>query len=127
MGIDLVCVDSVRDSIAAHGSRYLARVYTAAELEDCRAPSGIDAKRLAARFAAKEAAFKALRVGDQSVSWRDVETRRDPDGSVKLSLSGSAARLARRSRISHLSLSLSYGRGSAAAVVIAEIRETADT
>ncbi len=127
VGIDLVCVESVRESITAHGSRYLARVYTAGEIDDCRTAAGIDPERLAARFAAKEAAFKALAIGAEAVSWRDVEIQRDPDGSVKLSLSGNAARLARGSGIDCLSLSFTHERGRAAAVVIAETQETADT
>lgn len=127
VGIDVASVDSIRDSITTHGSRYLARLYTPQEIEDCRTAAGVDPARLAARFAAKEAALKALRVGDEAVSWRDVEIQRDPAGWVKVSLSGNAARLARRAGISDLSLSITHERGCAAAVVIAEIRETADT
>jgi holo-[acyl-carrier protein] synthase len=127
VGIDLVSVQSVREAMAAHGDRYLARVYTRRELEDCRAPAGLDPKRLAARFAAKEAAFKALRVGDQAVAWLDVETRRDSSGWVKLILSRSAADIAARSGITDLSLSITHERECAAAVVIAEISKTADS
>ena len=77
--------------MAAHGDRYLARVYTPRELEDCRGPggrAGPDPAHLAARFAAKEAVFKILRVGDQAVAWLDVQTRRDPTGWDKLILPG---------------------------------------
>lgn len=91
VGIDLVSVESVRESIAAHGDRYLARVYTPQELEDCRRPAGRagpDPAHLAARFAAKEAVFKILHVGDQAVAWLDVQTRRDPTGSDKFNLKG---------------------------------------
>jgi holo-[acyl-carrier protein] synthase len=122
VGIDLVAADSVRESIDAHGARYLERVYSANELSDCRTGTAVDPERLAARFAAKEATFKVLRVGDEAVSWRDVEVRRDPSGWVELLLSGVAANLATQAGISDLALSLTHDRGFAAAVVVAEIQ-----
>jgi holo-[acyl-carrier protein] synthase len=128
VGIDLVSVESVREAMVAHGDRYLARVYTPGELEDCMGRAGVDPERLAARFAAKEAVFKVLQVGDQAVAWLDVETRtHHPSGSVKLILSGSAADIAARAGITDLSLSFTHERGCAAAVVIAEIPKTADS
>lgn len=127
VGLDLVSADSIREAIGAHGQRYLDRVYSPREISDCTTEASLDAERLAARFAAKEAAFKALRVGDAAVSWRDVEVLRDPSGSVELMLSGAAATLALETGIGHLALSLSHERGLAAAVVVAEVREPADT
>jgi holo-[acyl-carrier protein] synthase len=121
-----VSADSIREAIGAHGQRYLDRVYSPREISDCSTESSLDAERLAARFAAKEATFKALRVGDAAVSWRDVEVLRDPSGSVELMLSGAAATLALDAGIGYLALSLSHERGLAAAVVVAEIREPAD-
>jgi holo-[acyl-carrier protein] synthase len=119
VGIDLVPVDVVRESIATHGTRYLERVYSPREISDCRRGGEIDPERLAARFAAKEAAFKALRVGDSPVGWRDVEVRRDPDGWVDLLLTGGAATLAEQAGITGLAVSLSHERGVATAVVVA--------
>jgi holo-[acyl-carrier protein] synthase len=127
VGIDLVAVDTVREAIATHGNRYLDRVYTPREVADCRTTAGLDPQRLAARFAAKEAAFKALRVGDQAVAWSEVEIERDPAGWVKLSLNGKAAQLARRAGVDGLAVSITHERGCAAAIVIAEIRKVADT
>jgi holo-[acyl-carrier protein] synthase len=127
VGLDLVSVQTVADSLSAHGERYLHRVYSAAEVDDCRAGETVDPQRLAARFAAKEAAFKVLRVGDEAVSWTDVEVVRDPAGWVGLSLSGRAATLAEAAGISELALSLSHEQGCAAAVVIADIHKPADT
>ena len=62
VGIDLAAVKAVAESLAGpHAEHYLERVYTAGEVDDCRDPEGeIEADRLAARFAAKEAAIKAL-------------------------------------------------------------------
>jgi holo-[acyl-carrier protein] synthase len=127
VGLDLVSVETVRDSLDTHGRHYLDRVYSEREVADCRGPAGIDPERLAARFAAKEAAFKVLRVGDEAIAWTDVEVLRDPAGWVGLSLSGRAATLAEAAGISELALSLTHERGCAAAVVVAEIRPGADT
>jgi holo-[acyl-carrier protein] synthase len=126
VGLDLVSVQTVADSLSAHGERYLGRVYSAGELADCRTGDTVDPQRLAARFAAKEAAFKVLRVGDEAVAWTDVEVVRDSAGWVGLSLSGRAATLAEAAGISELAVSLSHEQGCAAAVVIADIHKPAD-
>jgi|SRR5581483_2499923 len=126
VGIDLVSVDSVRDSLENHGERYLERVYTEREVADCLSGDALDAERLAARFAAKEATLKVLRVGDHAVPWQEIEVMRDPSGWVRLALTGEAANLARDASIADLALSLSHEQGFASAVVIAEIRASAD-
>ena len=88
VGIDLVSVDTVRESIREHGDRYLERIYTEAELRDCLGAEGTVPERLAARFAAKEATIKVLRPTDQPIPWRNIEVIRHPSGWVELELSG---------------------------------------
>jgi holo-[acyl-carrier protein] synthase len=127
VGLDLVSVQTVAESLSAHGDHYLNRVYSAGEVADCRTGDTVDPGRLAARFAAKEAAFKVLRVGDEAVAWTDVEVVRDRSGWVGLSLSGRAATLAEAAGISELALSVSYEQGCAAAVVVAEVNRASDT
>jgi holo-[acyl-carrier protein] synthase len=119
VGIDLVSVDSVRASVAAHAEHYLRRVYTERELADCSTPTGVDPERLAARFAAKEAALKVLRPGEVGVPLSAIEVRRSPEGWVELELSGSAEALAADAGLSELSLSITHEAGFASAVVIA--------
>src|SRR5450755_4472266 len=126
VGIDLVSADSVRDSMQAHGERYLERIYSEREVADCRTAGAVDPERLAGRFAAKEAAIKVLRPGDDPVPWRDIEVRRDVTGWVELRLTGRAAALASDAGIEDLALSLTHERGLASAIVIAEIRRAAD-
>jgi holo-[acyl-carrier protein] synthase len=126
VGTDLVSVEAVREALEAHGSRYLTRVYTERELEDCRTGGTVDPERLAARFAAKEATIKLLRGGDASVPWRSIEVRRDPAGWVDLLLSGPAATLAETAGIRDLSLSVSHDGGFASAVVVAELQGNGD-
>lgn len=121
-GIDLVTVQSVRDALAAHGERYLGRVFTPREVADSSPAGRLDAERLAARFAAKEAALKTLRPArDEGVVLTDIEVRRHEAGWVELGLSGRAAKLAEEAGIVELSVSLSHEGGIASAVVIAEI------
>jgi len=123
VGIDTVAVAAVREALAAHGDRYLERVYTAREIADCAGAEGPDPERLAARFAAKEAALKALRAGDGGVPWSAVEVRREPGGHTEMALSGPAAALAERAGISGLAVSLTHEAGLASAVVVAAVLE----
>jgi holo-[acyl-carrier protein] synthase len=119
VGIDLVSVEDVRHSIATLGDRYLERIYTAAELDDCGGEHP-DPERLAARFAAKEAALKVLRPGDHGLALTTIEVRRAPEGWVELGLSGPAAELAAEAGLSGFALSIAHEAGFATAVVTAE-------
>jgi holo-[acyl-carrier protein] synthase len=115
VGIDLVEVAAVEAALAAHGERYLSRVYTPREVADCAG----SAERLAARFAAKEATLKALRAGEGGVPWDAIEVRRDPSGHTDLALSGRAAELAAEAGLSELAVSLTHEAGLASALVVA--------
>lgn len=121
VGIDLVSITSVQESLRLHATRYLQRVFTEAEVRDCQTDNGIDPERLATRFAAKEATLKVLRPSkDDAVPWNTIEVRRDPAGWVRLHLSGSAAALADSTGITELAVSLTREKDFASAVVIAE-------
>lgn len=123
VGLDLVAADSVEETLGkAHGDRYLERVYTEREIEDCRTPAGIDPERLAARFAAKEATLKVLPAGNEGLALTSIEVRREPSGRVHVELSGRAAELASDAGVAELSASLTHEGGFAAAVVVAELR-----
>ena len=119
VGVDLVSVASVRESVDEHGEHYLRRVYSERERRECSGADGIDPERLAARFAAKEATLKVLRPGEVGVALSAIEVQRQPGGWVELGLSGDAARLAAESGIDQLALSITHEQGFASAVVIA--------
>lgn len=119
VGIDLAAVGDVENSLSQHAERYLHRIYTEREILDCRTPTGIDPRRLAARFAAKEATIKVL-PADAGFSMRDIEVCCDPAGRAKLELSGRAAQLAQGAGVTELVLGLTRSRNYAAAVVLAE-------
>jgi holo-[acyl-carrier protein] synthase len=121
VGIDLVSVQTVQESISEHAERYLTRIYTDQELSDCRTDTGFDAERLAGRFAAKEAVIKVLRPQDEPVPWQSISVRRGESGAVDLDLSGPAAALAERAGVRELALSISHEGGCACAVVVAQL------
>jgi holo-[acyl-carrier protein] synthase len=110
-GLDLVEIDRIKRILERHGDRFLARVYTAREIED----SDGRTESLAARFAAKEAVMKALGTG--SVDFRDIEVVRDPGDRPRIKLHGKARARAETIGALGLALSLTHSRTTAAAAV----------
>jgi holo-[acyl-carrier protein] synthase len=123
VGIDLASVADVADALALHGDRYLRRVFTVREIEDCRDAAGAVApERLAARFAAKEAALKALGAApDYGLALTSIEVTTAADGRPELALAGRATDLARTAGVAGLALSVTHEGAYAAAVVVAEM------
>ncbi|MGH2952850.1 MAG: holo-ACP synthase [Solirubrobacterales bacterium] len=114
VGIDLIEIERLERALARR-PRLRERIFRPGELEfaDARARPG---RHLAARFAAKEAALKALGIG--GLGLREVEVAGGGDSPPSLVLHGSAAEAAERERVS-LDLSLTHSREMAAAVVVA--------
>jgi holo-[acyl-carrier protein] synthase len=91
IGLDATEIDRVGDILNRYGSRFLQRIFTEQEIAYCRRHRD-PAPSLAARFAAKEAAMKALGTGfSQGVGWRDIEVVRR-QGPPSLRFHGGAAR-----------------------------------
>jgi holo-[acyl-carrier protein] synthase len=127
VGIDIVSVEEVSQSLERFGERYVRRVFTDHEAEYCRAGAGrAAAERFAARFAAKEATLKALRPETPSADWRSIEVLRHASGRCEVVLHGEAAALATRQGICALALSMSHHADSAAAVVVAQVATPED-
>jgi len=119
-GIDIAEVPRIRQSIERFGDRFLQRIYTAGEIRYCDSKAN-RAERYAARFAAKEAAMKALGTGwSHGVRWRDCEVVRLPGGRPSISFHGKAAEVAARLGVKHAALSLSHTVEQAIAQVILE-------
>lgn len=116
IGVDIVEVQRISQAAAKWQERFLDRIYTNAELQDCgrRWPS------LAARFAAKEAVVKALGTG-KGISWHDIEIKRHDNDAPYICLHGNASRLAGLSGIRNFALSLSHSEKYAIAVTIANV------
>jgi holo-[acyl-carrier protein] synthase len=122
-GLDLVSVASVVDSIAAHEARYIERVYTPGEVADSRTAARVDARRLAERFAVKEATLKVLSASDEGIDFRSIELVCDrTTGRLGVAVHGRAAELAALSGITRFAVSITSDDRLAAAVVVAEVR-----
>ena len=120
VGMDIQEIDEVRTSIEIFGDRYIRRVYTDYEIDDCYENATGAAPALAGRFAAKEAVHKILKDSDGVVTWKEIEVRRLKSGHTDIILRGGAAELASRLGIAAISLSLSHNGRAATAVVVAE-------
>lgn len=119
-GIDITEVPRIAAAIARYGERFLRRVYTQGEIDYCR-PKRNANERFAARFAAKEAAMKAIGTGlRRGVTWHDVEVGREPGGRPTIVFSGKAAEFAAKLGTKRISLSLTHTEETAMAQVILE-------
>lgn len=119
-GIDIAEVPRIRQSIERFGERFLQRIYTAAEMRYCDSKAN-RAERYAARFAAKEAAMKALGTGwSHGVRWVDCEVVRLPGGRPTITFHGKAGEIAAGLGVKHAALSLSHTAEQAIAQVILE-------
>ena len=119
-GIDLVEVSRIAAAVERFGERFLNRVFTANEIRYCRSKQNA-MERFAARFAAKEAGFKAIGTGwRHGVTWKDVEVGREPGGRPTISYSGKGAEFAAKLGVRRASLSLSHTAEQAIAHVILE-------
>lgn len=123
IGTDIVEVGRLERATRRHGQGFLARLFTAAEIEYCEG-KWRRFESYAARFAAKEAFLKALGTGGRDgISWQDMEVVRDARGRPELVLSGNALQAARRLGVARVFLSLSHTGGHATAVTVLEGNE----
>jgi holo-[acyl-carrier protein] synthase len=123
VGIDLVMVSRVEASLARFGDRFLRRIFTDGEIAYALASPPLTGERLAARFAAKEAAFKALDLAERGIGWRQIEVEREDSGKCRLILHGAARAAADDAGVAELSLSLTHEGDYSAAVVLASTHE----
>lgn len=119
-GIDIAEVPRIRHSIERFGDRFLNRIYTAGEIRYCDSKAN-RVERYAARFAAKEAAMKALGTGwSRGVRWRDCEVSRLPGGRPTILFHGKAGEIAATLGLKNAALSISHTEAQAIAQVILE-------
>src|SRR5262252_7646802 len=120
VGIDVIQNDRIRDSIQKFGPRFLNRIYTQTEIDYC-SNCGDPAIHYAARFAAKEAGFKALGTGwAGGVKWKDIEVERLSSGKPELHLHGEALAKATEMGARRFFVSLTHDQLVSCAVVILE-------
>jgi holo-[acyl-carrier protein] synthase len=126
VGIDLVQVSRMAESVERFGDRFLRRVFTAGEIAYATSAPAVALERLAARFAAKEATMKALGLVEDPCDWRHIEVRRSASGSCDLALHGHVREAAARLGAEAFALSMSHEGDYATAVVVTTIHTSQD-
>lgn len=120
LGLDIAEIDRIAAAIMRHGAPFIERLFTPSETAYCEKHKN-RFERYAGRFAAKEAAMKALGTGwSHGVRWRDIEVAREASGKPALHLSGVARELADRMGVKNISLSITHSENVALAEVIFE-------
>jgi len=120
MGIDVAEVNRIRGVIESQGERFRRRVYTEEEVAYCEQFKN-KYERYAGRFAAKEAAMKALGTGwSRGVRWVDVEVVRQRGGRPTISLKGEAKKIADALGVKNIALSITHTAVQAIAHVVFE-------
>jgi holo-[acyl-carrier protein] synthase len=118
IGVDVVSVARMAGVLSRRGRRFCERVFTPAERTYCQSRAE-PAQHYAVRFAAKEAALKALGV-PRGLSWHELEVERGFSGTPQLRLQGRAAEAAHAQGGTRLHLSLSHSAETAVAMVVVE-------
>jgi holo-[acyl-carrier protein] synthase len=120
IGIDIIEVKRIRE-VLLRTPRFAERVFTRAEREYCDLRGAVSAQHYAARFAAKEAALKALQTGWRGgISWQDVEVATRESGAPYLIFSGHVLTLFKEFRATATHLSISHTSEHAIAQVVLE-------
>jgi holo-[acyl-carrier protein] synthase len=103
VGVDIIEIERVRSILTRHGTRFLHRIFTELEIQQCRGK----VLKLAGRFAAKEAISKALGTGMHGISWRELEVVQLSTGRPSVRLYGNASLRARELGLSAFDVSIS--------------------
>jgi holo-[acyl-carrier protein] synthase len=120
LGIDIAEINRIEAAIRRYGDHFLRRLFTPAEIEYCEGYRN-RFERYAGRFAAKEAAMKALGTGwSRGVRWVDIEVVREASGRPTLRLSGRASEVASGLGVRHIAVTITHAGNTALAEVIFE-------
>lgn len=120
IGTDLVDIARVQTLLDRKGDRARSRLFTPAEIEYCHGANR-SAQSFAARFAAKEAFFKAIGIGwGQGVAWTDVEVVSGPNRAPTLRVSAAVEQRLQALGVRRMHLSLTHSETTAAAFLILE-------
>jgi len=112
LGIDIIKVDRIRQTLKRFGPRFSRRVLTPSEQRYVRDRP----ETMAGRWAAKEAVSKVLGLGVRGIGWRDIEIERLPTGQPAVHLHGRAAQRAAQLGMGRIALSISHESDYAVAI-----------
>jgi len=113
-GVDIIEIERIKKVSEQYGDRFHNRIFTKIELAYCRGR----APQMASRFAAKEAAMKALGTGTKGIGWKDIEIKRQRGLPPYIELHGRAEKRATQIGLKDLTLSLSHSNDFAIATVV---------
>jgi len=120
IGIDLVRISRIEQMIHRWGPRFLQRTFTPGEIEYC-SDKAFKSQHYAARFAVKEAVFKALGTGwSKGVTWHDVEVFNNERGRPEVKLHGRCQELAAKLEVKRILISISHDQDYAIAQALIE-------
>ena len=125
LGFDATDIPRIREVFQRYGDRFLRRILTEGEVAYCtrrRDP----VPHIAGRFAAKEAAMKALGLGWRGLAFQDIEVGRDAHGKPLIAFHGRALERSRALDVLSAEVTITHGRDIAAAVVALLTRRPAD-
>jgi holo-[acyl-carrier protein] synthase len=116
IGVDIIEIERVKESVNKYGEHFLDKIYTKRELEYCLNKND-KYQHLAARFAAKEAVYKALSSGwNKNIGWKNIEITNEPNGMPIVNLNGDVKNFLSQQK--SLKISISHSRDYVAAVAI---------
>lgn len=116
IGIDIIEIDRIKESVDTYEDHFLNKVYTGNELKYCLSKKN-KYQHLAARFAAKEAIYKAISSNwDSELSWHDMEIINAPNGMPEVKFKGSLEKFLSNEK--SLKISMSHSRDYVACVAI---------
>ena len=119
LGVDIVRVDKIENTIRKCGDRFLTRVYTQQEIDYCTNKMK-KFLHLAGKFATKEAISKALKLKwGKGLNWKQIEIINNGDGIAEAKLSGQARTLANSLGVKDINISISHCEDYAVAMAVA--------
>ena len=122
VGLDVAEVGRVTEALDRWGEKFLERVFVPGEVLRGRRHPRAFAEHVAGRFAAKEAAMKALGTGWRGVSFREIVVSRHPSGKPLLEFRGRALARANSLHVSSAEISITHTKTIAAAVVVLQTK-----
>jgi holo-[acyl-carrier protein] synthase len=116
IGIDIIEISRIKESIEKYGDKFLKKIYTENEIKYCLTKTN-KFQHLAARFAAKEAVYKALTTGwEKGLSWQNIEVFNEPSGMPFVKLNGKLENFLSDNK--SLKISMSHSRDYVTCVAI---------
>ena len=105
IGVDIIEIDRIKKSVDRFGDRFLNKIFTQTELDYSLSKKN-KYQHLAARFAAKEAIYKALTSGwQQSATWKDIEIYNESNGMPQVKLFGKLEKFVTKDKELKISMS----------------------